>query len=88
MDKPKIPWICRGKRLEILRSLSRTEGEDLDWVAGNAGLSASGLAYHVRKLSKYGYIYRARFNHPEIWLTQKGWDTLKQHPETQPNQTQ
>lgn len=83
VDVPKIPWICRGKRLAILRSLSHTQGENLDWVSNNAGLSQTGLNYHVRQLSKFGYVYRARFNHPEIWLTAKGWDTLKKYPEPQ-----
>jgi DNA-binding MarR family transcriptional regulator len=78
---PKTPWICRGKRLAILRSLSRTEGEAVDWVANNAGLSSTGLNYHVRQLAKHGYAYRAHFNHTEVWLTPKGWETLKNHPE-------
>lgn len=88
--KPKIPWILRGRRLEIIRSISRTEGEDMDWVASSAGLSESGLAYHYRQLHKFGYVYKARFNHPEIWLTKKAWETLKQNPEpvdSEPNRT-
>ena len=83
-DKPaNSAWLLRGpRRKECLQAISRTEGEDLDWVASQAGMSLSALRRHIRELKTRGYVYTAHFNHTEVWLTKKGWSAVKEIPET------
>jgi len=68
-----LAWLKRGKRrIECLKAVARTEGENMEWVALQADVSECALRNHVAALKRHGYVYTARFKHLEVWLTDNG----------------
>ena len=84
MTTVNLAWLKRGKRrLECLKAVARTEGENVDWVALQAGVSERALRHHVAALKRHGYVYTARFKYLEVWLTDKGRAAVKEFEKTE-----
>jgi hypothetical protein len=63
---------------ECLVHLSANQGDDPEFLAMELNISAATMRRYVWELKRRGYVYTARFQFTEVWLTKKGKEVILQ----------